>query len=171
MIMVLMLYLIIFSWSFSPFLSSYILSLHLYKFPSISSISPLLTLLYHFYYNYKLLETTKSIIDRKIDEFKMPKVAVVVTVVVIAWVFISFSLISSISQLLILLYHFYCICKLFKITKSIVDRKTDEFKMSEVTVIIAVTMVAWVSTTFSLISSILSVLVLLYHLYNDLIYH
>ena len=44
-------------------------------------------------------------------------------------------------------------------------KKIDKFKTSEVTVAVAVAVVAWVSTIFPLIFSNLPLLTLLYHLY------
>ena len=86
--------------------------------------------------------------ERKTDKFKMSKVTIAVTVAVVALVSITFLLISSVLLLLMLLYHLHYGCKLLRITRSIVERKTDKFKISGVAVAFAITVVAFVSRTF-----------------------
>ena len=109
---------------------------------------------------------TWSIIERKADEFKTSGVAIAVAVAVVAFVFRTFSSISSVTLSLTWLYHLHHSCKLLRMTWSIVERKTDEFKMSEIAIAVAVTMIAFVSRTFSSISSVTLLLTWLYHLYH-----
>lgn len=102
---------------------------------------------------------TWFIVKRKTEEFKISRVAVAIAIAIITWVSTIFSSISSISLLLILLYYLHYDCKLFKITRSIIEQKTDEFKMSKVVIIVIVTVVAFV------LSSFLQVLSFVYQFY------
>ena len=87
-------------------------------------------------------------------------------VIFYTYVATTFLSISSVLLSLTLLYYFHYGCKLLGMTWSIVEKKTNEFKTSGVVVAVAVAVVAWVSITFSPISSILPLLTLLYHLYR-----
>lgn len=151
--MVSIFYLVIFSQFSSSFWSSCISYSRLYIFSSISSVSLLLTMLYHLYHYRKLLIITWSIIEKKINKFKTLEVTVLVAVIIITWVSKTFSSISSISSLLTLLYHFHCNCKLLKIIWSIIEKKADKFKIFGVAVAAAVAKITWVFITFSSISS------------------
>ena len=100
-------------------------------FSLVSSVSPLLTWLYHFHYGCKLLRMTWSIIDRKLMNLRRLE-----------------SLLLSPSPWLRLFchlfYEFYhsfissIIHKFLKITWYIVDRKADEFRTSSIPVDLAV---------------------------------
>lgn len=117
-------------------------------FSLISFVSLLLTLLYYLHCSSKLLIITWFIIKKKIDKFKIYKVAAPSAVAVVAFISKTFSSILVFLPLLTWLYHLYCSCKLLKIMWCIIEKRTDEFKTSGVPVAVAIAVVAFVSRTF-----------------------
>ena len=96
---------------------------------------------------------TWSIDEKNTDEFKTSGVAVAIAIAVVTFVSRTFSSISSVTLLLMWLYHLHHGCKLLRMTESIVEKKIDKFKMSGVAVAVAIAVIAFVSRIFSSISS------------------
>lgn len=136
--MVLMLYLVIFSWYALPQVDFYLLSKECT--PNMTDLNIIAINLYHPNCFSKLLKMTRSIVDGKPHGFRLSWVAVV-ALAVVAYISINFFISCIIDSIF---YYLNYNCKLLKMTWCIVDWKTYKLKLYVVD-FVAVRLVACVS--------------------------